>query len=151
MLVGHNEFAAASSPCNTCRFGVAACLSHTAIRFNTSWPIFYILSLSLWPPFTDAIAHRDIGWIQRSYAGIRRVLTVYSCLSGVIIITAGQWIWEHLMHIDTAGNHLLFCILGVCLVANIWTHVFYVATFRSLRYGSRIFVRKCRLARLVVP
>jgi O-antigen/teichoic acid export membrane protein len=85
-----------------------------------------IMTQPLWPAFTDAIAHRDIGWIRRSYARLRRALTVYSCLVGVIMVTAGQWIFRHLMHIDTAGNYLLFCILGVYFVANIWTHLFYV-------------------------
>jgi O-antigen/teichoic acid export membrane protein len=85
-----------------------------------------IITQPLWPAFTDAIAHRDVDWIHRAYARIRRTLTIYSCLVGVIMITAGQWIFQHLLHIETAGNHLLFLILGVYFVANNWTHLFYV-------------------------
>jgi O-antigen/teichoic acid export membrane protein len=80
----------------------------------------------LWPAFADAIAHRDIAWIHRSFQRIRRALTVYSFAVAAVIITTGQWGFSHLMHIDTAGSLWLFVIFGVYFVANVWTHLYYV-------------------------
>jgi O-antigen/teichoic acid export membrane protein len=85
-----------------------------------------IVTQPLWPAFTDAIAHRDFSWIEKSYAKIRRVLTILSCLVAVLMITIGPWFFQHFVHIDTAGNRLLFLILGVYFVANVWTHLYYV-------------------------
>ena len=85
-----------------------------------------IITQPLWPAFTDAIAHRDFDWIQRSYAKIRRALTLFSCLVGLLMMTVGPWGFEHFVHVDTSGNRLLFCVLGVYFVANVWTHLYYV-------------------------
>ena len=84
------------------------------------------VTMPLWPAYTDAIAHRDVEWIRRSYAKIRRALMIYSCAVAVVTMTAGQWIFTHLMHVDMTGNGLLFAILGVYFVASIWTHLLYV-------------------------
>jgi O-antigen/teichoic acid export membrane protein len=91
-----------------------------------------IVTQPLWPAFTDAIAHRDIGWVHTSYAKIRRALTMYSCLVGVAIVTAGPWICERVIHVDATGRFVLFLILGTYFIANIWTHLFYV-TLMGLR------------------
>jgi O-antigen/teichoic acid export membrane protein len=85
-----------------------------------------IITQPLWPAFTDAIAHRDFDWIQRSYAKIRRALTLFSCAVGLLMMTIGPWGFEHFVHIDTSGNRLLFSVLGVYFVANVWTHLYYV-------------------------
>jgi O-antigen/teichoic acid export membrane protein len=85
-----------------------------------------IVTMPLWPAFTDAIAHRDIEWIRRSYRAISRALTVYSCAVGLVMITAGQWIFSNLMHVDTTGSGPLFAIFGGYFVANVWTHLRYV-------------------------
>jgi O-antigen/teichoic acid export membrane protein len=84
------------------------------------------ITMPLWPAFTDAIAHRDVEWISRAFKKIRRALTVYSCAVAAVISIAGQWIFSHLMHIDTAGSLWLFVILGVYFIANMWTHLYYV-------------------------
>jgi O-antigen/teichoic acid export membrane protein len=86
-----------------------------------------IVTQPLWPAFTDAIAHRDFDWIQRSYAKIRLALTLFSCAVGLLMMTVGPWGFEHFVHIDTSGQRLLFCVLGVYFVANVWTHLYYVA------------------------
>ncbi len=88
--------------------------------------IVAILTQPLWPAFSDAIAHRDIAWIRRSYEKIRRILTIYSCTVAVVLIVAGQWIFGNLMKITVENDHLLFVILGAYFIANIWTHLFYV-------------------------
>jgi hypothetical protein len=69
---------------------------------------------------------------NRSYLQIRRAQTVYSCLFAVLIVTSGPWIFQRVMHIDTAGNQMLFSILGTYFVANTWTHLFYM-TMMGLR------------------
>jgi len=85
-----------------------------------------IVTQPLWPAFTDAIAHRDFDWIERSYAKIRRALTVFSCTVGVLMVMLGPWGFQHFVHIDTSGSRLLFCVLGAYFVANVWTHLYYV-------------------------
>jgi O-antigen/teichoic acid export membrane protein len=85
-----------------------------------------IITQPLWPAFTDAIAHRDFGWIQRSYAKIRLALTLFSCLVCLLMMTLGPWGFEYFVHVDTSGHWLLFCMLGVYFVANVWTHLYYV-------------------------
>jgi O-antigen/teichoic acid export membrane protein len=85
-----------------------------------------IITQPLWPAFTDAIAHRDFDWIQRSYAKIRWALTAFSCAVGLLMMTVGPWAFERFVHIDTSGSRLLFCVLGVYFVANVWTHLYYV-------------------------
>ena len=84
------------------------------------------VTMPLWPAFTDAIAHRDVEWIRRSYRRIRRALTIYSFVVAAVIMIAGQWIFNYLLHIDTAGSLPLFLILGGYFVANVWTHLYYV-------------------------
>jgi O-antigen/teichoic acid export membrane protein len=101
-----------------------------------------IITVPLWPAITDAIAHRDIDWIHRSYARVRRALTVYSCLLAFIVVIGGQWIFEHILRVDTGGNHWLFVILGFYFVANIWTHLFYV-TMMGLQGIWRIAAVLC--------
>ena len=86
-----------------------------------------IATQPLWPAIADAIAHRDISWIKRSYATIRRVLTIYSSAVAIVIITGGPWIFQHLTHINAEGSRILFVLLGVYFVANTWTHLFYTA------------------------
>jgi O-antigen/teichoic acid export membrane protein len=85
-----------------------------------------IVTMPLWPAFTDAIAHRDIEWIRRSYRRIRLALMAYSCIVAAIMIIAGQWIFTHLLHIDTTGAGLLFVIFALYFGANVWTHLYYV-------------------------
>jgi len=85
-----------------------------------------IVTQPLWPAFTDAIAHRDFEWIQRSYAKIRRALTIFSCAVGILMITIGPWGFHRFMNIDTLRSEVLFSVLGVYFVANVWTHLYYV-------------------------
>ena len=85
-----------------------------------------VVTQPLWPAITDAIAHRDIDWVHRSYARIRRMLNIYSVLLALVAIVAGQWIFQHILHVDTSGHYSLFLILGIYFVANIWTHLLYV-------------------------
>jgi O-antigen/teichoic acid export membrane protein len=85
-----------------------------------------VITQPLWPAITDAIAHRDIDWVHRSYRRILRALSIYSCLLALISMTAGPWIFEHILHVDTRGYYALFLILGVYFVANIWTHLLYI-------------------------
>jgi O-antigen/teichoic acid export membrane protein len=42
------------------------------------------------------------------------------------MVTLGPWVFEHFVHVDTTGSRLLFCVLGVYFVANVWTHLYYV-------------------------
>lgn len=88
--------------------------------------IVAILTQPLWPAFTDAVMHGDIAWIRRSYKKIRRLLTIYSCSLAAAFAVAGQWIFRNVMHIEVVNDHMLFIILAVYLIANIWTHLFYV-------------------------
>jgi O-antigen/teichoic acid export membrane protein len=85
------------------------------------------VTVPLWPAYTDAIAHRDVGWIRRSHEKIRRALMAYSCAVAVVIVFAGQWIFTRLLHVDMTGNRLLFAILGVYFISSIWTHLLYVS------------------------
>lgn len=89
--------------------------------------VVVLVTQPLWPAFVDAIGQRDFAWIHRSYARIRVALTLYSCLVALVMMTGGQWIFQHLVHVDTAGNSWLFWILGINFVANIWTHLYYVS------------------------
>jgi len=85
-----------------------------------------VITQPLWPAITDAVAHRDIDWIRRSYARILRLLSLFSCTLAVISMTAGPWIFQHILHVDTSGQYPLFVILGIYFVANIWTHLLYI-------------------------
>jgi O-antigen/teichoic acid export membrane protein len=85
-----------------------------------------IVTQPLWPAITDALAHRDIEWVKRSYTKIRRALSVYSCTFAILIIARGEWFLQHIWHIDSAGDQSLFVLLGVYFVANTWTHLFYM-------------------------
>jgi O-antigen/teichoic acid export membrane protein len=85
-----------------------------------------VITQPLWPAITDAIAHRDTDWIRRSYARIMRALSIYSGLLAIIAMSAGPWIFQHILHVDTAGYYWLFFILGFYFVANIWTHLLYI-------------------------
>lgn len=86
-----------------------------------------ILTQPLWPALTDAVAHGDIDWIRRSFRRIRRMLTLYSCMVALLLATAGQWVFQRLLHIETERNRTLFVILAVYFIANVWTHLFYIA------------------------
>jgi len=85
-----------------------------------------IVTKPLWPAITDAIAHRDLGWVDRSYKKIRRVLTIYSCLLAIGAIVGSEWFLRHIWHIEAAGNEPLFVLLGIYFIANTWTHLFYM-------------------------
>jgi O-antigen/teichoic acid export membrane protein len=85
-----------------------------------------VITQPLWPAITDAIAHRDTDWIRRSYARILRALSVYSGLLALVSISAGPWIFQHILHVDTTGYYWVFFILGIYFVANIWTHLLYI-------------------------
>ena len=89
--------------------------------------VVVIITQPLWPAITDAIAHHDIEWIKRSYARIRRVITIYSTVVAIVIIAGGPWIFQRLTHINVPGSSVLFILLGVYFVANTWTHLFYTA------------------------
>jgi len=89
--------------------------------------VVVIITQPLWPAITDAIAHRDIGWIKRSYAKIRLFITIYSTAVAIVMIVGGPWIFQHLTHIDAVGSSMLFILLGVYFLANNWTHLFYTA------------------------
>lgn len=86
-----------------------------------------MLTQPLWPAFTDAIARKDVAWIERSYGRIRRALTIYSCAVGLGVAVAGRWILQRFMHVDAGHNRILFITLGVYFVANVWTHLLYVS------------------------
>jgi O-antigen/teichoic acid export membrane protein len=94
--------------------------------FSLVGSVIIIITQPLWPAFTDAIAHRDFDWIQRSYTKIRRALTLFSCVIGFLMITVGPWGVKHFVHVDTTGSRLMFGVLGVYFVANVWTHLYYV-------------------------
>jgi O-antigen/teichoic acid export membrane protein len=85
-----------------------------------------ILTQPLWPALTDAVSHGDIDWIHRAYRRIRSLLTIYSCVVAFMLVTAGQWAFQIVLHIETQRNRTLFIILGIYLIANIWTHLFYI-------------------------
>jgi O-antigen/teichoic acid export membrane protein len=82
-----------------------------------------VITQPLWPAIADAIVHRDIDWIRRSYAQIRRALSIYSGLLALISMSAGQWIFQHILHVDTTGYYLSFFILSFYFVANIRVHL----------------------------
>jgi O-antigen/teichoic acid export membrane protein len=85
-----------------------------------------MLTQPLWPAFTDAIAHKDVAWIQTAYIKIRRLLAIYSCALALVLAIAGRWIFQNVMHIDVDGNRLLFPIFAAYFIANVWTHLLYV-------------------------
>jgi O-antigen/teichoic acid export membrane protein len=85
-----------------------------------------ILTQPLWPAIADAIAHRDIAWIHRSYARIWRALNLYSAVLALVAIVAGQWIFQRFLHIDTSGHFWMFFILGIYFVVNMQTHLMFV-------------------------
>jgi O-antigen/teichoic acid export membrane protein len=85
-----------------------------------------VITAPLWPAITDAIAHRDIDWVRRSYARILRVLNIYSGALALVTMTAGPWLFQHVLHVDTRGYYVVFLILGIYFVANIWTHLMYI-------------------------
>jgi O-antigen/teichoic acid export membrane protein len=85
-----------------------------------------IVTMPLWPAFTDAVAHGDIDWIRRSHKNIRRALMIYACAVAVVITMGGQWIFHHLLHVDISASRPLFVILAAYFVLNIWTHLYYV-------------------------
>jgi O-antigen/teichoic acid export membrane protein len=80
----------------------------------------------LWPAFADAVARGDISWIQRSFARIRRVLTLLSCGACALLAAAGPWAFSTFVHVYTAHSGVLFATLGLFFVANVWTHLYYV-------------------------
>jgi O-antigen/teichoic acid export membrane protein len=82
-----------------------------------------VITQPLWPAIADAIAHRDIDWIHRSYARIRHLLNIYSGLLAVLSISAGPWIFRHILHVDTTGYYALFLILGLFALAHIRVHL----------------------------
>jgi O-antigen/teichoic acid export membrane protein len=85
-----------------------------------------IFTQPLWPAFTDAVAHRDIHWVRRSYGKIRRLLLAYACVVAVGMVTVGPWLFQHILHINTMGYYGLFLVLGIYFVANVWAHILYV-------------------------
>jgi O-antigen/teichoic acid export membrane protein len=85
-----------------------------------------VITAPLWPAITDAIAHRDIDWVRRSYARILRALNIYSGALALVTMTAGPWLFQHILHVDTTGYYGVFFILGIYFVANIWTHLLYI-------------------------
>jgi O-antigen/teichoic acid export membrane protein len=85
-----------------------------------------IITAPLWPAITDAIAHRDIEWIRRSYARIMRALSIYSGVTAAISLSAGPWIFQRILHVDTTGYYWVFFILGIYFMANVWTHLLYI-------------------------
>jgi O-antigen/teichoic acid export membrane protein len=88
--------------------------------------VVVMLTQPLWPAFTDAIAHKDVAWIQRAYTKIRRLLAIYSCALALVLSIAGRWFFQNVMHVNVGGNRLLFPIFGAYFIANIWTHLSYV-------------------------
>ena len=85
-----------------------------------------IITTPLWPAITDAIAHRDIDWVRRSYRRILRALNIYSGALALVTVTLGPWLFQHILHVDTSGYYAVFLILGIYFVANIWTHLMYI-------------------------
>jgi len=88
--------------------------------------VVIIITQPFWPAFVDAIAHRDFAWIRQSYARVRRGITIYSALVCLLMVTCGPWIFQHFVHIETAGNYWVFFILGLFFASNVWTHLYYV-------------------------
>jgi O-antigen/teichoic acid export membrane protein len=86
-----------------------------------------ILTQPLWPAFTDAIARRDIDWIDSHYRRIRITLIIYSAIVAFGLVIAGQWGFLTVLHIAVPGSRLFFGTLGLYAVANVWTHLYYVA------------------------
>jgi O-antigen/teichoic acid export membrane protein len=85
-----------------------------------------IVTMPLWPAYTDAVAHRDIGWIQRSFRRINQVIMAYSCVVALVTLLAGQWMLRHLLHIDASGSGPLLALFAVYFISNVWTHLHYV-------------------------
>lgn len=84
-----------------------------------------ILTQPLWPAFADAVAHHDVAWMKRSFSRIRLLLTAYSVAVALVMSTAGPWICQHILHLGAIHDMLLFWILSLYLVANVWTHLVY--------------------------
>jgi O-antigen/teichoic acid export membrane protein len=80
----------------------------------------------LWPSFTEAIVRRDLDWVLRVFRKIRLGLVALSCVIAVGIIGAGNWVLVRIVHIPVRPERSLLVILAVYLVANIWTHLYYV-------------------------
>jgi O-antigen/teichoic acid export membrane protein len=111
------------------RFSSTAATNLFAMCYKTlslAGAIVTILTQPLWPAFTDAIAHRDVDWIRRTYAKIRRLLMIYSLAVAAIVAVAGRWLFLNVLHVEVGGEHALFGILAAYFIANTWTHLFYV-------------------------
>jgi len=85
-----------------------------------------IVTQPLWPAFTDAIAHKDIGWIRRSYKRIQLVLNAFSIGVAVATVILGPSAFRYFVHIDTAESRPMFLLFGLYFVTNVWTHFYYV-------------------------
>ena len=42
------------------------------------------------------------------------------------MVALGPWMVSYFVHVNTTGSLLLFCVMGVYFVANVWTHLYYV-------------------------
>lgn len=80
----------------------------------------------LWPSFTDAIARHDLDWVLRVFRRVRQGVVSTSSLLALGMVISGSWFFTHILHASVGPERLLVVILAVYLVANMWTHLYYV-------------------------
>lgn len=104
------------------------------------------LTQPLWPSFTEAIARRDLDWVLRVFRKVRFGLV---SLAGVIaagVVVTGNWFLMRIVHVPVRPDRSLLIILAVYLIANIWTHLYYV-TLMGIgdiwRIGGVVFAENC--------
>lgn len=85
-----------------------------------------MVTMPLWPAFTDAIVHRDIAWIRRSLNRLRGWLMAYALAFAVGLAALGPWLLELFTPIDTEGRFPLFLAFGLYFIALIWGHLHHV-------------------------
>ncbi|MEO6080232.1 MAG: hypothetical protein ABIQ86_10690 [Steroidobacteraceae bacterium] len=85
-----------------------------------------MVTLPLWPAFTDAIVHRDITWISRSLRRLRTWLMAYACAIALGLAILGPWLLHVVVGINTEGRFWLFLVFGLYFIALIWGHLHHV-------------------------
>jgi O-antigen/teichoic acid export membrane protein len=108
------------------RFSTSAELSAFYVVFRLVWLCsagMGIITQPLWPAYVDARARRDFEWIRSVAARTLRLLMCAALVLSVCMVVTFPWFRDHL---DPASFELV-ALFAVYLIANTWTHYYYVS------------------------